>query len=152
MKKTNRNSILSFILSIILIAAIVLSFAGCKDTIKGATTSNTTVITKATNSTTTLGNGKTQFSFFVVDHDGKQTNFIVKTNQTFVGDALQEVNLIQGEDSQYGLYVKSVNGIILDYEKDGMYWAFYENDNYAQTGVDKTKIDSSVTYSFKAEK
>ena len=69
-----------------------------------------------------------------------------------VGAALQELELIDGEEGQYGLYVTTVNGITVDYDKDGMYWAFYVNDEYAQTGVDATEIKEGDSYALKAEK
>ena len=56
-----------------------------------------------------------------------------------MGDALTELGLIEGEDSEYGLYVKTVNGITADYDTDGHYWAFYVDGEYAQTGVDATR-------------
>ena len=65
--------------------------------------------------------------------------------------ALVENGLIAGDDSEYGLYVKTVNGITLDYDKDGKYWAFYENGNYATSGVDQTEIVNGTVYSFKPE-
>ena len=46
----------------------------------------------------------------------------------------------------YGIYIKTVNGIVADYNIDQSYWAFYENDDYAMLGVDLTKIDENVTY------
>lgn len=94
----------------------------------------------------------TEFKFSVTDADGKTTDFTVTTNKKIVGEALQNEGLISGEEGQYGLYVKTVNGITLDYETDGMYWAFYVNDTMAPTGVDMTEIKPGEVYSFKAEK
>ncbi len=51
----------------------------------------------------------------------------------------------------FGLYVKTVNGITVDYDTDGKYWVFYENGKYAVKGVDSTEIIPNVTYSFKVE-
>ena len=69
-----------------------------------------------------------------------------------MGEALLDAGLIAGEESGYGLYVKTVNGTTLDFDKDGAYWAFYINDEYAQAGVDSTSITAGETYAFKAEK
>ena len=99
-----------------------------------------------------LGEGKTVFAFVVVDGDGKETTFEIHTDKATVGEALLEVKLIEGEEGPYGLYVKTVNGTTLDYDKDGMYWSFYINGEYAMTGVDVTEIKAGETYSFKAEK
>ena len=37
------------------------------------------------------------------------------------------------------------------YDKDGKYWAFYVDGEYAATGVDSTDITAGATYTFKAE-
>ena len=92
------------------------------------------------------------FTFEVVHLDGTTKTFEVKTYKAMVGDALVEKNYIAGENSTYGLYVKTVDGETLDYDKDGAYWAFYVNGEYAPTGVDSTKIEAGKVYTFKAEK
>ncbi len=98
-----------------------------------------------------LGNGNTTFSFIVVEGGGKETTYQIYTDKRTVGDALLELDLIAGEQGVYGLYVKTVNGITVDYDKDGKYWAFYVNGEYATTGVDNTDIVEGATYSFKVE-
>ena len=108
--------------------------------------------TDAQTDVTVLGEGQTVFSFHVTDADGNETNFEIHTDKETVGDALLELDLIAGEDSEYGLYVKTVNGITADYDKDQTYWAFYVNGEYAQTGVDSTNVTAGDTYSFKVEK
>lgn len=97
------------------------------------------------------GQGETQFTFTVIDPAGEQTAFLVNTDKTLVGEALQEVGLVEGEEGPYGLYVKVVNGIPLDYEKDGKYWAFYVDGKYGEKGVEQTEIDPSRIYTFRAE-
>lgn len=99
-----------------------------------------------------LGEGSTKFEFAAVDAQGGKTQWEIHTDKNTVGEALQELGLIDGDESEFGLYVKTVNGITLDYDKDGMYWAFYINDEYAQSGVDATEIQEGDIYSLKAEK
>ena len=99
-----------------------------------------------------LGEGQTKFTFTVVDKDGNETDFEIHTDKETVGEALLELNLIEGEDSEYGLYVKTVNGITADYDTDGVYWAFYVNGEYATSGVDTTPVTEGDSYSFKVEK
>ena len=72
--------------------------------------------------------------------------FTVNTDKETVGEALLEHELIAGEDGQYGLYIKTVNGITADYDVDQSYWAFYADGEYAMAGVDMTEIDEDVTY------
>ncbi len=92
------------------------------------------------------------FTFEVVYPDGKTESCTINTEADTVGEALMEVGLVKGEDGPYGLYVKSVNGVALDYDTDGMYWAFYVNGEYGMSGCELTEIEDGATYAFKAEK
>ena len=157
MKMTRSKKALSFILCIVLIAAIALFTAGCNgnnDAGSNTTTNATTEATEAPEASevTTVGEGEKSFDFTVTDINGNTTEFKVFTDKTTVGEALLELKLIEGEDGQYGLYVKKVNGITADYDVDQTYWAFYVDDEYAMTGVDMTDIVEGSSYSFKQEK
>jgi len=92
-----------------------------------------------------LGEGVTTLTVQVKAED-HQITFTIHTDKTTVGEAMQEHGLLEGEESEYGLYVKKVNGILADYDVDQTYWAFYIDDEYALTGVDSTNIEEGVTY------
>ena len=139
------KKITSWILCMMLVVAVALT-AGCGETKKNPTGGQETVQGGV------LGEGNTQFTFTVVDAEGKETIFEIHTDKTTVGDALLELNLIEGEDDQYGLYVKKVNGISADYDVDKTYWAFYVNGEYAMSGVDTTTVEENTIYTFKVEK
>ena len=142
-------------LSLILVILMMISLTSC-DLFKQTTTTsfvgteenplpeiwNTATYTKDTE----LGEGSKTF-MFKVDAEGYAITFTIHTNEETVGAALLALNLIAGEDSQYGLYVKTVNGMLADYNVDATYWAFYENGEYAN-GVDVTNITEGSTYSF----
>lgn len=98
-----------------------------------------------------VGEGSVSFPLTIVDKEGNSITITVNTDAETVGAALVELGLVEGEDSEYGLYVKTVNGITADYNVDATYWAFYINDEYAMTGVDQTPIVSGETYSLKVE-
>ena len=98
-----------------------------------------------------LTRGETSFVFTVVTADGAKKVFNISTDKKIVGDALKEHNLIEGDEGQFGLYVKTVDSITYDYDKDSKYWAFYVDGEYAAKGVDKTEIKKGSTYMFKAE-
>lgn len=150
--KLKNKKLTSLLLCMMLIVAMALSTTGCNDK-KETETQTTTETTQDTQSeSNVLGEGQTEFTFVVVDGDGNETTFEIHTDKTTVGEALLENDLIEGEDSEYGLYVKTVNGITADYDEDQTYWAFYVNDEYAQTGVDSTEITDGDVYSFKVEK
>lgn len=151
MKMTTIKNALSFILLIVLIAAIALCTIGCNGNNTSGNTENPSSQTEQTGKTV-KGEGATVFDFTVVGKDGTKAEFEIHTDKKTVGEALLELGLIAGEESTYGLYVKTVNGITLDYDTDKMYWAFYENDNYAAAGVDTTDIVAGTKYEFRASK
>ena len=98
----------------------------------------------------TYGEGATSFTFVVTDKDENTVTVTVNTDEETVGAALVALNMVSGSTSEYGLMVDTVNGITLDYSKDGMYWSFYINGEYAMTGVDATPVEADATYSFVA--
>ena len=153
MKRSKK--LLSFILCMALIVAMALFTTGCNGSTGNGTPSGEgtegNVQTNAQADSDQLGEGSTKFTVTVVDKEGNETQFEIHTDKETVGEALTELELIAGEESSYGLYVKTVNGITADYDKDGVYWAFYVNGEYAQTGVDATMITEGDNYSFKVE-
>ena len=138
-----------------LIVAMAFSMTACdgNDTNKPQTGVEVSVNTEVETQSdvTVLGEGATVFDFVVVDKDGNETYFEIHTDKTTVGEALLEHGLIEGEESSYGLYVKTVNGITADYDIDQTYWAFYINEEMAMSGVDTTDVEEGAMYSFKVE-
>lgn len=132
MKHRSTTKLVSILVCIVLVAAMALCITGC-----GSEPQEDAV--------------EKSFTFLVVDPEGKETSFQITTSKSTVGEALMDEGLISGEEGPYGLYVLTVNGLTLKYEEDGMYWAFYEGENYAITGVELTPIDESIIYSFRAE-
>ena len=153
MRFISNKRITSWLLCMMLIVAMAFTTVGCgtKDNGENNQPSTQVQVTEESKDNV-LGEGQTKFTFIVVDKDGNDTSFEIHTDKTTVGEALLEVDLIVGEISEYGLYVKTVNGITADYDVDQTYWAFYVNGEYATSGVDATTIEEGATYSFKVEK
>ena len=133
------------ILTMLLIMTMAVSVIACGK--KEEVSTETTVYEDGA----VIGEGSKSFEFTVVNMAGEEATFEVKTDEDTVGAALLENNVIAGEDGDYGLYVKTVNGETVDYDKDGKYWAFYINGEYGMTGVDSTDIVDGDSYAFKAE-
>ena len=128
------------IISVILVFTMVMLLAACNTVDKEGLWENATY-----RKDKEFGNGEKTLVVEVRVEDQSVT-FTVNTDKSTVGDALLEYGLIDGEESQYGLYVKVVNGITADYDVDMSYWAFYINDEYAMTGVDSTEITEGAVY------
>ena len=160
MKMTNLKKTLSLLLLTVLIAAMALTSAGCGDTEKPQPPQNSEAVDLTTipphshgedKDVTYLGYGENVFELTVTDYDSNESYFHIHTDKETVGDALLDLGLIAGDEGAYGLYVKTVNGITADYDKDGKYWAFYIDGEYAMSGVDVTKIEAGKAYAFKVE-
>ena len=155
MKMKRMKKALSCILCMVLLVAMALVTTGCSGNAgnsKVTSTTETVAASEVQEEAAVLGEGGKQFRFGVVDLEGKETWFEIHTDEEMVGAALLDLNLIEGEEGPYGLYVKAVNGIAADYDKDKVYWAFYVNDDYGATGVDMTKIEEGTIYSFRMAK
>lgn len=142
MKATHLKRVLSLIFCMVLITAMAFITTSCSD--------NQPVI--ASENVIVKGEGAKQFIFNVVDYEGNVTTFEIHTDKETVGDALLELKLISGEEGPYGLYVKEVNGITADYDKDHAYWNFLIDNEVSNYGVDATKIEEGKEYSFKVTK
>lgn len=145
MKKISLRKFLSFSLVLALVATMVLCSAACRS--EEAKPDTNSVV-----STLEVGEGETAFVLEVTDKEGTKTCFNVKTDKTTVGEALLEEKIIEEEQGAYGLFVKTVNGVVCDFDADGYYWAFYINGEYAMTGVSNTNIEQGQTYGLKAQK
>ena len=144
MKNNSIKKLLALVLAFVLTAAAALS--GCS-----TAPAETTAPPAETQPVTEVGEGAANFELTIVDKDGVTHLYRVHTNVGMMGEALTEVDLIDGEQGPYGMYIKSVLGQVLDYETDGMYWSFYVNGEYAQTGVDQIPVEHDGKYMLKAE-
>ena len=144
MKNNSKKRLLSLLLVFVLMAAAALT--GCS-----GKPAETTAPPAETVPVTELGEGSKAFDLSIVDKEGVNHLYRIHTDAEMVGQALLEQSLIEGEQGQYGMYIKSVLGQVLDYETDMMYCAFYVNGEYAMTGVDTTPITEGTAYLLKAE-
>ena len=94
-----------------------------------------------------LGEGEKTILVEVVAED-KSVTFTIHTDKSILGDALTEHNLIEGEKGAYGLYVKKVNAIEADYDKNKAYWGINRNGEGLMTGVDGVELKDKDHYEF----
>lgn len=69
----------------------------------------------------------------------------IKTDAEFLGDALKEEGIIEGEESQYGLFITSVDSIKADDSKQ-QWWCITKGGADVMTGVDVTPIADGDTF------
>lgn len=96
--------------------------------------------------------GSKEYILKVVDDNGETTEYTGHTDAEYLRGALEELEksddlTIEGEESDYGLFIDTVNGVTADYSKDKAYWALYVNGEYGNYGVDSQPVTDGDTYS-----
>ena len=94
---------------------------------------------------TEFGSGKVEVRV-EVKAEGRSVTFTLKTDCDTVGAALLEHSLISGEQGEFGLYVKVVNGITADFDVDQSYWAFTKDGEMMPVAVDAAQIEDGAHY------
>lgn len=115
----------SFVLAIILVVAgVVLSFFGGKET---------SVTMK-------------KIQVTVISNNNSQT-YDIETDSKYLGEALLNEGLIKGENTQYGLFITEVAGIKADSDKE-QWWLVTKNGEGTDTGVSSIEIADGEKYEF----
>ena len=83
-----------------------------------------------------------------VDHlEGKDTSFTIHTDAEFLRGALEQEQLLAGTESQYGLWVETVDGETADSTRE-QWWGFDVNGEQGQYGVDSQPVSDGDVYDF----
>lgn len=92
--------------------------------------------------------GGKQITIEVIDDAQASTMYEVSTDAEYLGDAIRETEGldVEGTESEYGLMVDTVNGVVADYNENGAYWAFYVDGEYCMYGMDQQPIEDGQAY------
>ena len=134
------------LLSLLLALVMVFGLVACGTAETPDTTPATEPSVEATAAPTEEEVVGASFKVVVTDQDSTEATFEYTSDAETVGEALLALELIAGDESDYGLYVTSVGGITADWDTEKAYWAFYIAGEYAQTRVDSTEIVAGTTY------
>ncbi|MDY4105559.1 MAG: DUF4430 domain-containing protein [Oscillospiraceae bacterium] len=77
--------------------------------------------------------------------DASTADFVIETDAEFLRGALEQEELVEGSESEYGLYVITVDGVTAD-ESQQQWWRFTRNGEMLETGVDTTPIADGEQY------
>lgn len=89
--------------------------------------------------------GKT-ITVAVVHKDGTEKSFTYHTEAEYLAEVLVSEGLIEGQTSEFGLMVSTVDGELADWNVDQGYWALYVGEDYAVTGADATPIHDGDSF------
>lgn len=89
---------------------------------------------------TTTGSKKIEIE--VVNDSGEIKTYDVKTDAEYLRQAMEEAEGLEfsGEESEYGMMITEINGVVADYNADQSYWAFYINGDFCNYGIEKQPV------------
>ena len=94
---------------------------------------------------TELGEGAHTIKLEVKALD-KSVTLTVHSENDNLEKILVENKLVEGDNSEYGLYIKKVIGISADYDADGAYWALCKDGEMTATGASGITIADNGHY------
>ena len=123
MKK--KNKIILGVVALVVIIGVLLGvyFATRPDTVEGA---------KA-------------LTIVVVHGDGSQKDFDIHTDAEYLDQALTDNQIASGSDSEYGLFITTVDGETAD-DSQQQWWCITKGGETLMTGASETPIADGETY------
>ena len=89
--------------------------------------------------------GEKTITVNVVFADGTQNSHTISTSEEYLRGALEQAALIAGEEGEYGLFVKTVDGVTAN-DANQEWWCFTKGGETLETGVDSTPIADGDTF------
>ena len=125
-KKTNKKVIIGGIVLVALLAAFAAIYAVMGPKSRGS-------------------NDQIHIQAEVILADGSSTTFDINTTEQYLRGALEQEDLIEGSESEYGLFVTTVNGVTAN-DANQEWWCFSKDGISLETGVDSTPIRDGEHY------
>lgn len=146
-KKSNKTAIVAVaVLLVLVIAAVIVYFTlrpAPRDRHPQSDSPAATVTQKDGSTSPEAG----QVTIVVEVKHGDETTreFTISTEALNLRAALEQENLIAGDESEYGLFVKTVDGETAD-DSQQQWWCFTRGGEMLMTGVDDTEIADGDHY------
>ena len=144
MKRISSNRIIVISVALLLCLTVLLSACGNKEVLPEVWEDATY------KEDTTLGEGSKTVDVYVTAGE-KSVKLTIKTDEKTLGAALKALSIIEGDESEFGIYIKKTNGIVADYDIDASWWGFNKvlEDGTREimlTGVDNIDIVGGEVY------
>ncbi|WP_405320093.1 DUF4430 domain-containing protein [Frisingicoccus sp.] len=92
--------------------------------------------------------GSKDVTIEVIDDKGSSTMYEVSTDAEYLRQAMEEAEGLEfsGEETEYGLTLMEVNGVVADFNVDGAYWSIMVNGEYGQYGADAQVVSDGDAF------
>lgn len=121
------NKGLALLLGLLLVMGI---FAGCGDS-----------------PASPASGGAKEITLQVVHGDGSTKDFSISTDKGNLREALEQEGLVEGEESEFGLFVKTVDGETAD-DANQEWWCLTKGGEMWTEGVDSTELADGDAFEF----
>lgn len=91
--------------------------------------------------------GEKEITVVVVHADKTEKTFTYQTDAEYLREVLEDNGLIAGDESEYGLFVKTVDGETADDSKH-QWWCITKGGESLNTSVDQTPINDKDQFEF----
>lgn len=97
--------------------------------------------------------GSKSITLTVLDDQGRETVYKANTDAEYLSEVFEEIDglTVEGSESEYGLFIETVNGLTADYDRNGSYWSIYVNGKYGQYSADRQPIADGDEFSLNYE-
>ena len=97
--------------------------------------------------------GRKEITVTVINDQGEKKSYELRTDAAYLSQALAEIEglSVEGEEGDYGMYVRAVNGLEAVYERDQAYWAFYVNGAYCNYAIEEQPVYDKDAFEIKYE-
>ena len=76
-----------------------------------------------------------------------EKNFIINTDEEYLRGALEQEELVSGNETEFGLYLLTVDGETADESKQ-QWWGYTVNGEFAEYGVDEQPVADGDVFVF----
>lgn len=92
--------------------------------------------------------GSKNITIEVINSLSESKLYELSTDAEYLRQAIEETEglIVEGEETEYGLSVSTVNGERADFTLDGAYWGFYVNGEYCNYGVDTQPVEDGDAF------
>ena len=89
--------------------------------------------------------GAKELIIVVVHGDGSEKDFDIHTDAEYLAEALTENEIVSGSDSEYGLFITTVDGETAD-DGEQQWWCITKGGEMLMTGASETPVADGETY------
>ena len=92
--------------------------------------------------------GSKSITIEVVNQAGESIVYDVKTDAEYLEGAMADAEGLEfeGETTEYGLTISSINGEVADFNTSNSYWSFYVNGDYCNYGVSDQPVEDGDAF------